>query len=468
MSRRTKFTTGLLTFLAIMFALVSTANAQGIERAYQKEFAYLKAQKDALQSRLQALEKESSQKVAAEERDISALQNRLIALQLEGDTLQERLAEVERDATRTDEHTDSLFAVFEQAKASLERYDIQVATPEEVPTAAQVRDLFASAMPVLDAASEVRQETGSFFLRDGTQVKGELIHLGRIATYGVSPKGAGALAPAGDGHLKMFGQDAAATAKAYAAGGTPESVKVFLYESVEKAVEEKAATTWLDTIQAGGIIAWVIVALGLLALLLAAWRAMILMISGTPGRVVDEVCRAVAVGRYDEARRLLDGARGATARVMRRALEVARNDREIADDAVAESIIAETPRIERFGTAIMVFAAVSPLLGLLGTVTGMIATFDVITEYGTGDPKMLSGGISEALITTQLGLVVAIPALLVGNLLNGRASSLLDGMEQSALRVLNAARVTSTDPQTQADEEQEMLPVSGNLLEATG
>jgi len=85
----------------------------------------------------------------------------------------------------------------------------------------------------------------------------------------------------------------------------------------------------------------------------------------------------------------------------------------------------------------MVVAAVAPLLGLLGTVTGMIATFDIITEFGTGDPGMLSGGISEALITTQLGLVVAIPAVLLGNLLKGRADAIEGRIERDALRVVN-------------------------------
>ena len=79
----------------------------------------------------------------------------------------------------------------------------------------------------------------------------------------------------------------------------------------------------------------------------------------------------------------------------------------------AESALLEEKRLDRFSSAIVVIAAVAPLLGLWGTVTGMISTFEIITEHGTGDPKMLSAGISEALITTQLGLVVAIPMLLL-------------------------------------------------------
>ncbi|MCA9546163.1 MAG: MotA/TolQ/ExbB proton channel family protein, partial [Myxococcales bacterium] len=85
-----------------------------------------------------------------------------------------------------------------------------------------------------------------------------------------------------------------------------------------------------------------------------------------------------------------------------------------------------------------------------GTVTGMISTFDVITEFGTGNPKLLSGGISEALITTELGLVVAIPALLAGNLLNGWAERLKSGIEQGALALMNRAQVGEAAPVEEA------------------
>ena len=102
-------------------------------------------------------------------------------------------------------------------------------------------------------------------------------------------------------------------------------------------------------------------------------------------------------------------------------------------EVATEAILKEQPRIERFGVALVVVAAVAPLLGLLGTVTGMMSTFDVITEHGTGDPRMLSGGISEALITTQLGLIVAIPILLLANGLNAWARTLMGTLERLAL-----------------------------------
>jgi biopolymer transport protein ExbB len=112
--------------------------------------------------------------------------------------------------------------------------------------------------------------------------------------------------------------------------------------------------------------------------------------------------------------------------------------RQQLEDRISESMLQESARLSRFSAAILVVAAVAPLLGLLGTVTGMISTFDIITEHGTGDPKLLSGGISEALITTELGLIVAIPTLLIGTLLNGWGRNLEGGLEQSTLRLLNS------------------------------
>jgi biopolymer transport protein ExbB len=81
---------------------------------------------------------------------------------------------------------------------------------------------------------------------------------------------------------------------------------------------------------------------------------------------------------------------------------------------------------------------VAPLVGLLGTVSGIITTFEAITRFGNSDPKMLSEGISEALIATEFGLGVAIPSLLIGHLLLGWGEGLLAQVENAALRTINA------------------------------
>jgi biopolymer transport protein ExbB len=138
-----------------------------------------------------------------------------------------------------------------------------------------------------------------------------------------------------------------------------------------------------------------------------------------------------------EALQAIENKNGSVARVIKATLRNLERDRLHLEDIISEHMLNESSRLDRFNSIILVFAAVAPLLGLLGTVTGMIATFDIITEYGTGDPKLLAGGISIALVTTELGLIVAIPLLLVGNLLSGWASRIKDQMEHSALSIVN-------------------------------
>ena len=98
-----------------------------------------------------------------------------------------------------------------------------------------------------------------------------------------------------------------------------------------------------------------------------------------------------------------------------------------------EAVLRELPALERGQTIVKLFAAIAPLLGLLGTVTGMIATFQAITNFGTGDPKLMAAGISQALITTVLGLIAAIPLLLAHNWVASRSKALIHILdEQSA------------------------------------
>jgi len=99
--------------------------------------------------------------------------------------------------------------------------------------------------------------------------------------------------------------------------------------------------------------------------------------------------------------------------------------------------------VERGLSALAVLGAVAPLLGLLGTVTGMINTFRVITLFGTGDPKLMSGGISEALVTTELGLAVAIPIMLLHTYLSRRTDSIVGDMEGKAVQMANLIQLNN-------------------------
>ena len=106
---------------------------------------------------------------------------------------------------------------------------------------------------------------------------------------------------------------------------------------------------------------------------------------------------------------------------------------EVLEAKMDEAVLRELPSLERGQSIIKLFAGIAPLLGLLGTVTGMIATFQAITNFGTGDPKLMAAGISQALITTVLGLLAAIPLLLAHNWVASQSKRLIQLLdEQSA------------------------------------
>ena len=111
-------------------------------------------------------------------------------------------------------------------------------------------------------------------------------------------------------------------------------------------------------------------------------------------------------------------------------------DTETLELRMDEAVLKETPAIERWLGAIKILAAVGPLLGLLGTVTGMIEVFQSITLYGTGDPKLMAGGISQALITTVLGLVMAIPLVLIHALLASRAKGIIQTLDEESVGLI--------------------------------
>ncbi|MDB4796762.1 MotA/TolQ/ExbB proton channel family protein, partial [bacterium] len=110
---------------------------------------------------------------------------------------------------------------------------------------------------------------------------------------------------------------------------------------------------------------------------------------------------------------------------------------ELVEEVLYESMLSVQPKLERFLNVIAVTAATAPLLGLLGTVTGIIKTFKLMQVFGAGDPKPLMAGISEALITTELGLILAIPSLLLHALLSRKVAAVLSRLEKLSVAFVN-------------------------------
>jgi len=412
--------------------------APSLEQAYQREFAFLQGQKRDLERRLAEFEQSSEADRQALEADIRMLERRVVELTSRGDRLDEQVFESERSVEAARDNVNLLANTFLQAEATIDGWQAPALESDQVPRPEDITAMFETALGELDRRGAVRRVDGEFFLADGARVNGEIIHVGRIASYGLSERGAGTLAPAGEGELKLWNEESAEAARALAAGQLVSPLPIFIFETLSAEVEKKGAKGVFETIADGGVIGWIIFFLGLLAAALVILRAVFLGRAGaSTGRILDDISDHVRRGDREAALSVLKKRQGATARVVAAALRNLDRDREHLEDIVSESILHESGHLNRFGAFIMVIAAVAPLLGLLGTVTGMISTFDVITEFGTGDPKLLSGGISIALVTTELGLIVAIPTLLLGNLLSSWAERIKDDMEKAALRVTN-------------------------------
>ncbi|MDL1958080.1 MAG: MotA/TolQ/ExbB proton channel family protein [Deltaproteobacteria bacterium] len=197
--------------------------------------------------------------------------------------------------------------------------------------------------------------------------------------------------------------------------------------------------TLVERIRQGGPIVWPILVIGVFAILIVIERTIFLArVHGNTDLIMGRVNEHVSEGRWTECETIVSSGQGQPCcNVLRCGLDARDEDRETLESILQEGILKEVPRLERFLPVLNILAAIAPLLGLLGTVTGMISTFHVITLYGTGDPRMMAGGISEALVTTMLGLAVAIPIMLAHTFLSRRVDHVIGDVEEKAVALTN-------------------------------
>ena len=177
-----------------------------------------------------------------------------------------------------------------------------------------------------------------------------------------------------------------------------------------------------ERVQQGGIVGYVIISLGIFGVLLSLARLLSLTLAGA--KVKSQLKRDTPTE---------DNALGRVLQVYHSNKAV---DTETLELKLGEAILKEMPALQRGILFIKVISVVAPLLGLLGTVTGMIQTFQAITLFGTGDPTTMAGGISQALITTVLGLTVAIPTVLLHTVVNGRSKAITQVLQEQAAGIV--------------------------------
>lgn len=419
----------------------SKQEAVNLETAYKREYAFLEAQKRELIDRLKNYQATANREEQALNSKINGLERSSVERSAKIDQFTAQLTEVERKEAVVTERNDALETTYLQAEATLKNHGIEMPVAmKEAKGNDQIKVdfLFKQSLSLLQNFGEIQTKPGHFFLGNGKQTEGTLIHFGNIAAYGVSAEGGGSLVPAGGGDFKVWKDSGTESAAALNKGQQPEMLQLYLFESRTNAIEEVPAKTIVGIIDSGGPIGWVIVILGGVAVFLILIRAYLLRSnSANTKQLSDQIIDQLASGDLDVAKKSCESHSSAIGRVLLYTLRHLKDDRDHMEGIVYEAILQESGPLDRFGPAILVIASIAPLLGLLGTVTGMIETFDMITEFGTGDPKLLSEGIAIALVTTELGLIVAIPALLLGSLLSSWARNIKRDMEHSALRIIN-------------------------------
>lgn len=197
----------------------------------------------------------------------------------------------------------------------------------------------------------------------------------------------------------------------------------------------------IDHINKGGLWIWPILGFAGLSFIVGLFKAFELYTLPTPKEgTLAKVLGALDEGKTEEAVAIAHQAQGPIGRLFQQGVRYSKHDPELIEEILYETIVETQPKVQRLLPFISVTAAVAPLLGLLGTVTGMINTFRLIEVFGAGDAKKLSGGISEALITTEFGLIVAIPALLIYALLSRKARAFLGRMEKQSIGFINGLK----------------------------
>ncbi len=207
-----------------------------------------------------------------------------------------------------------------------------------------------------------------------------------------------------------------------------------------------------ERVEQGGQIGYLILALGISGLSLAVWRLLLLL--RTEIGVRQQLKNGSVLNAGNPLGRVLQTMQQLEIEEPSMPTGSVEQRRELLEIKLEEAILREMPNIERGQGYLKLLAAVAPLLGLLGTVVGMIATFQSITLFGTGDPKLMASGISQALVTTVLGLVVAVPILFCHSLLANRGRRLLQILQEKSLAALTASDLEQANRIDARDKEQ--------------
>jgi len=276
---------------------------------------------------------------------------------------------------------------------------------------------------------------------DGSVVEGTFVALGPESWFSAGDGKAGGPVEAGKNGSSPRLLPGDAVAAAQLIGGKEAELEIDFTGGKARLVEESTHFGVWESIQAGGFWVWPILALGVVSFAFGGIKILQFSRIQKPGVLwMDGIVKAVAQGERAKAEELAKQARHPASQVVQKAIQVSNLGLEAIEETIYEALIGVKAWSSSLLPFIAVTAATAPLLGLLGTVSGMIQTFQMITVVGSGDPKPLAGGISEALTATAWGLIVAVPSLLLHAYLTRRSQDILQSSEQLGLVFVNSLR----------------------------
>ena len=242
-------------------------------------------------------------------------------------------------------------------------------------------------------------------------------------------------------NIKQAVNQAGSTAEVKA-GIVSIPLDVLQNKAVKNSISDVKELTWTEKAKAffkkGGIVMYPLALVAIIALLLFLERLLVLSYRGKIGRrFIKKMDALVAEKKYDEAASLCLKRETSLSMVLFSVLNKVNDTRENAERSLQEALLREQPKLERRMGLLAAMGTIAPLLGLLGTVTGIITLFTVITEVGTNDARVLAGGISEALVTTEMGLVIAIPVMILHGLLSEKIEKITSELYVQSTSLMN-------------------------------
>ncbi len=370
----------------------------------EREFMRAKSKQEALLKKAQAALTAEQRRSETMEKEFNENEINIIKLQetlkIRLGTMGELFGVIRQIAGDTRGFLDAslISSQYSDRSKSLEK----LAKSKDLPSVEELEGLWFALMKEMTETGKVVRYNASVVMPDGTKAQKRIV---RVGSFNAVSEGKYIVWAADEGNLKQLarqpGKRHLGTVDNLEDAKTGSYVRFSLDPSSGTLLSMLVQTpSFFEQLEFGGTVGYIIIGLGILSVIFALLRAITLNWTGL--KVRRQQGRPNRPSKGNPLGRIL------TVYSENKGL-----DNETLELKLDEAIIKESSRLDRFLWAFKTVSVVAPLLGLLGTITGMIRTFQSITLYGTGDPRMMAGGISEALVTTMLGLIVAIPLVLL-------------------------------------------------------